>query len=92
MARPEDGHDAQTAGVARRAPGDVHAGQTEHEGGHGLGRRGGGRGHREERPTPRELHRAPAVGEKPEVADPDEAAREDVPAIGAVAKNDKSSS
>ncbi len=76
------------ASVAHRAPPDVHARQTEHEGGHELESCGSRRGlRREERSTPRWLGGAPAVGEEPEVADlpvrctqtgPDEAYREDV--------------
>ena len=38
VARPVDGHEPQAAGVADRAPGDVHARQPEREGDHGLRR------------------------------------------------------
>ncbi len=52
---------------------------TSGDGGHGLGRRGSFRRHGgEERPTPGQPGRAAPVGEEPEVADPDEAAGEDV--------------
>jgi len=79
LARPEDGDEAQAPRVAHRAPRDVHAGQAEHEGGHGLGPHSSFRRHRdEERSTPRECGCAPSVGEEPEVADADEAAREDM--------------
>jgi len=79
LARPEDSDDAQAPRVAHRALADVHAREAEDEGGHGLGPRSSLRRHRgEEGPTPRQLGRAPSVGEEPEVADPDEAAREDV--------------
>jgi len=48
-------------------------------GGHGIGPRSSLRRHRgEEGPTPRECGCAPSVGEEPEVADADEAAREDL--------------
>jgi hypothetical protein len=79
VARPEDGDEAQARRVAHRALADVHAREAEHEGGHGLGSCGRRRWHRrEERSTPRELGCAPPVGEEPAVADPDEAARENV--------------
>ncbi len=74
-----EAHNAQAPRAAHRAPRDVYAGQAKHEGRHGFGRGGSLRRNRgEEGPTPCQLGRAAPVGEEPEVADPDEAAREDV--------------
>jgi len=61
------------------AAGDVHTCEPPEEGGHGFWRgRGGWRRRPEEGPTAPDFVAAPAVREEPEVADPDEAGREDV--------------